>query len=101
TPQTENLINAESLALMKPSSFIINTSRGRLIDAPALAEALNEDRISGAGIDALPAEPPPFDNPLFNAKNCLITRHTACATKNASLRLMDRALGKIKTFHNV
>ncbi|RZF59956.1 D-2-hydroxyacid dehydrogenase [Sphingobacterium corticibacterium] len=100
TPQTENLINAESLSIMKPSAVIINTSRGGLIDAQALADALNEGRISGAGIDVLPVEPPPIDNPLFNAKNCLVTPHIAWATKESRLRLMDVVIGNIKSFLN-
>lgn len=100
TPQTEHLINAESITLMKPSAFIINTSRGGLIDAQALADALNEERISGAGIDVLPVEPPPFDNPLFHAKNCLITPHIAWATKESRLRLMDIVVGNIQSFLN-
>lgn len=98
TPQTENLINVSSLAIMKPSAVIINTSRGGLVDAPALANALNEDRISGAGIDVLPIEPPPAGNPLFNAKNCLITPHIAWATKESRIRLLDVVVGNIKSF---
>src|SRR5690606_25160247 len=100
TPQTENLINAESLSIMKPSAVIINTSRGGLIDAQALADALNDGRISGAGIDVLPVEPPPNDNPLFHAKNCLVTPHIAWATKESRLRLMDVVIGNIKSFLN-
>lgn len=98
TPETENLISSESLSLMKPSAILINTSRGGLIDAQALAEALNEERISGAGIDVLAVEPPPADNPLFKAKNCLITPHIAWATKESRLRLMDVVVGNIKSF---
>lgn len=98
TPQTENLINAESLSLMKPSAILINTSRGGLIDAQALADALNQGRISAAGIDVLAVEPPPVDTPLFKAKNCLITPHIAWATKESRLRLMDVVVGNIKSF---
>lgn len=98
TPQTENLINRNTLAMMKSSAVIINTSRGGLIDAQALADALNEERISGAGIDVLAVEPPPLDNPLFKAKNCLITPHIAWATKESRLRLMAVVVGNIKSF---
>ena len=98
TPQTEHLINAQSLALIKPSAFIINTSRGGLIDAQALADALNEERIRGAGIDVLAIEPPPIDHPLFQAKNCLITPHIAWATKESRLRLLAVVIGNIKSF---
>lgn len=100
TPQTENLINVASLSIMKPSAVIINTSRGGLIDAQALADALNEERISGAGIDVLAVEPPPVDNPLFKAKNCLITPHIAWATKESRLRLMGVVIGNITSFLN-
>src|SRR5690606_11246605 len=98
TPQTEHLINAQSLALIKPSAFIINTSRGGSIDAQALADALNEERIRGAGIDVLAIEPPPIDHPLFQAKNCLITPHIAWATKESRLRLLAVVIGNIKSF---
>ncbi|MBI3875789.1 MAG: D-2-hydroxyacid dehydrogenase, partial [Verrucomicrobia bacterium] len=59
TPQTQKLVNAARLAAMKPSAFLLNTSRGPLIDEPALAEALNAGRIAGAGLDVLTTEPPP------------------------------------------
>lgn len=98
TPETENIINTESLSRMKPSAILINTSRGGLVDAQALADALNQGRISAAGIDVLAVEPPPADNPLFKAKNCLITPHIGWATKESRLRLMDVVVGNIKSF---
>lgn len=100
TPETENLINGESLSLMKPHALLLNTSRGGLVDAKALTEALNAGRISGAGIDVLATEPPPADNPLFKAKNCLITPHIAWATKESRIRLMDIVTGNIKAFQD-
>lgn len=98
TPETENIINAESLSLMKPTAKLINTSRGGLVNAQDLTNALNDERISGAGLDVLATEPPPADNPLFKAKNCIITPHIAWATKEARLRLMDTVTGNIKAF---
>jgi glycerate dehydrogenase len=80
TPATLNLVDARRLALMKPSAYLINTSRGPLVDEAALAEALCADRIAGAGLDVLSTEPPPADNPLLRAKNCCITPHIAWAS---------------------
>ena len=83
TPQTANLVNASRLALMKPTAFLLNTSRGPLVDQSALAEALNSGSIAGAAMDVLAKEPPPADNPLLTAKNCILTPHLAWATRAA------------------
>ncbi len=98
TPQTQELVNRDRLALMKPTAFLINTSRGPLVDEPALAEALNAGRIAGAGLDVLAAEPPRSDNPLLGAKNCFITPHIAWATKAARSRLLDTVVENIRAF---
>ena len=98
TPQTERLVDADRLALMKPSAFLINTSRGPLIDEAALAEALNGDRLAGGGIDVLSTEPPPADNPLLSAKNCFVTPHIAWATKAARTRLLKTAIENVRAF---
>ena len=98
TPETKNLVNAERLARMKPTAFLINTSRGPLIDEAALADALNNGRIAGAGLDVLSVEPPKADNPLLTAKNCLITPHNAWATRAARARLMDVAISNVRAF---
>jgi len=100
TPETKGLINAESLSRMKKSAFLINTSRGPVIVEQDLADALNNDVIAGAGIDVLSTEPPAKDNPLFKAKNCLITPHIAWATKEARIRLMDAAVNNVAAFIN-
>jgi glycerate dehydrogenase len=89
TDETEGLVSRERLTLMKPSAFLINTARGPLVDEVALADALNRDEIAGAGLDVLSVEPPPPDNPLLLAKNCIITPHIAWATLAARERLMD------------
>jgi glycerate dehydrogenase len=83
---------------MKKSAFLLNTSRGPIIVDQDLADALNNDVIAGAGIDVLSVEPPPNDNPLFGAKNCIITPHIAWATKEARSRLMDMVVANLKAF---
>jgi glycerate dehydrogenase len=100
TPETKGLINAESLKKMKRSAFLINTSRGPVVIEEDLADALNNGIIAGAGIDVLSIEPPSKDNPLFKAKNCLITPHIAWATKEARVRLMDIAVNNVEAFIN-
>ena len=98
SPETKGLINAERLALMKPTAFLLNTSRGPLIDDAALADALNRGQIAGAALDVLSAEPPPADNPLLTARNCVLTPHIAWATKAARTRLMDMAVANLRAF---
>lgn len=98
TDENTGLVNAERLATMKPSALLVNTSRGPLVDAQGLADALNEDGIAGAGVDVLEVEPPPADNPLFMAKNCYVTPHIAWATKEARSRLMDVTVANVQAF---
>ncbi|ULL15334.1 D-2-hydroxyacid dehydrogenase [Paenibacillus sp. H1-7] len=98
TPETSGLINKDRLALMKPSAFLINTSRGPLIVEQDLADALNDHRIAGAALDVLSVEPPGADNPLLTAKNCIITPHIAWATKEARARLMKTAVDNVRSF---
>jgi phosphoglycerate dehydrogenase-like enzyme len=78
--QTRNLIDAESLSLMKPTAVLVNTARGGLVDEDALATALRAGRILGAGLDVLNQEPPPADHPLFGLPNVILTPHTAGPT---------------------
>ena len=98
TPETKGLVNAQFLARLKPTAFLINTSRGPLIDEPALAVALNGGRLAGAGLDVLAVEPPPADHPLLTARNCFLTPHIAWATKAARARLYDTAIENLKAF---
>jgi len=95
---TDRLINAERLAMMKPSAWLINTGRGALVDEAALAEALREGRLAGAGLDVLATEPPAADNPLLAAPNCLITPHLAWATHSARQRLMTIVVANLQAF---
>ncbi len=84
TPETTGLINAEKLALMKPSAILINTARGPVVDSEALAGALNNGRLAGAGIDVFETEPPiPEDHPLLHARNCICSPHIGFATEQA------------------
>jgi len=98
TPETERLINARTLRLMKPGARLINTSRGGLVDEAALAQALNEGRLAGAGVDVLSTEPPAPDNPLLRAHNIVITPHCAWATRAARQRLLDITVANVKAF---
>lgn len=88
-PETKGLINKDSLLTMKRSVFLLNTARGPIVVDQDLADALNNNIIAGAGIDVLSMEPPVEGNPLFEAKNCIITPHIAWATKEARERLMQ------------
>jgi glycerate dehydrogenase len=98
TPQTHGMVDARRLALMKQSAFLLNTSRGQLVDETALAAALNSGRIAGAGLDVLSEEPPRADHPLINARNCVVTPHFAWGTRAARLRLMNVAAENVRAF---
>jgi len=97
-PDTAGLINQETLARMKPSTFLINTSRGGLIVDQDLSDALNRNQIAGAALDVLSVEPPPADNPLLKAKNILVTPHISWATAEARARLMGIAVDNLKAY---
>ena len=96
--ENHRMIDAEALSLMKPGAFLLNMARGPLIDEAALADALNNDRIAGAGIDVLSEEPPPASNPLLTAKNCFITPHLAWGTLAARKRLQKIAVENFQAF---
>ncbi len=98
TKETERMINRETLAMMKKSAYLINTSRGGAIDEDALAEALNEGKIAGAGLDVLTLEPMSESNPLRLAKNCLITPHVAWAPKETRARLVELVAKNLEAF---
>ena len=98
TPETTGLVNAKRLAMMKPTAYLINTSRGGVIVERDLAAALNSGQIAGAGLDVLSAEPPPADNPLLAAKNCLITPHIAWASRASRERLIAATAENVRCF---
>ena len=98
TPQTKGMINKESLAQMKKTSYLINTSRGPLIVENDLADALNQGVIAGAAMDVLDVEPPDKSCPLLTADNCYITPHIAWATLASRERLMGIAVENIKKY---
>jgi glycerate dehydrogenase len=102
TPETRNLINAQSLALMKPTAFLINTARGALIDEAALIEALRKKRIAAAALDVITQEPPPADHPIIAAAkerdNLIVTPHTAWSAREARERLLNEVKENIAAF---
>ena len=100
TSDNTGFVNTKRLEMMKPSAFLINTSRGPLINETDLAKALNSNKIAGAALDVLSTEPPKSDNPLLTANNCFITPHIAWATRSARQRLMSVTISNIKAFIN-
>ncbi len=98
TPETQAIVNAPRLTQMKKSAYLLNTSRGPLIDEAALADALERGVIAGAGLDVVAVEPPTAGNPLFGAKNCIVTPHIAWATRAARQRLMKVCVENIEAF---
>lgn len=100
TADTEKMINAERLALMKRGALLINTARGGLIDEVALADALREGRLGGAGLDVLSVEPPPSDHPLLapDIPNLLLTPHCAWVSPGARQRLLDLTAENVRAF---
>ncbi|MDG6234472.1 2-hydroxyacid dehydrogenase [Glaesserella parasuis] len=102
TETTQNLINADTLALMKPTAYLINTGRGPLVDEAALLDALENGTIAGAALDVLVKEPPAIDNPLIQAAkrlpNLLITPHVAWASDSAVTTLVNKVAYNIEEF---
>ena len=102
TPDTKNLINPQTLALMKPGAFLINTARGALVDEPALIQALRAKRIAGAALDVITQEPPPSDHPIVVAAkvldNLIVTPHTAWSSREARQRLLFEVKENILAF---
>ena len=94
-PETKGIIGRDAIAKMKDGVFLINTSRGPLVDEDALAEALHAGKVAGAGLDVLCVEPAREDNPLLREPNCLITPHIAWAPKESRQRLMDIAVDNL------
>ena len=98
TDKTNGLVNMEFLQKMKKSAFIINTSRGPVINEADLRKALDEGIIAGAGVDVLSSEPPKADNPLISCDKCVITPHIAWASFEARTRLMGIFKENVEAF---
>ena len=98
TPETQGLVNARRLGQMKKSAFLVNTSRGPVVNENDLAGALNSGQIAGAALDVLSVEPPPSEHALFRARNCLVTPHIAWATYEARQRMMQILVRNLKAF---
>lgn len=97
-PETENLINKDTISKMKDGVIIINNSRGGLVVEEDLAEALNSGKVYAAGLDAVREEPISMDNPLMSAKNCYITPHISWAAIECRQRLIDYSLDNLKAY---
>ncbi len=98
TEQTRELINEDTIPKMKNGAFLINTSRGPVINEKDVAHALNTGKLAGLGADVVSIEPIQADNPLLSAKNAVITPHFAWATEDARERLMDTLIKNIDSF---
>ena len=95
SPETRGLIGARELARMKPTGFLINTSRGGIVDEKALAAALEAGRLAGAAVDVLSEEPPPPDHPLRRAPNVLLTPHLAFYSRESVVELQTKAAEEV------
>lgn len=103
TPATEHLIDAQKLKLMHTNAVLINTARGSMVDLDALLVALNKQQIAGAGIDVAPAEPPQNDSAIIKLNalpNCIVTPHTAWASRQASQTLINHVVANIDAAAN-
>jgi glycerate dehydrogenase len=95
-PDNNSFVNQELLSLMKPSAFLINTSRGQLINEKDLAYALRNKLLAGAALDVLSKEPPPSNHPLLNLQNCIITPHNAWLSFEARQRILNTSYENVK-----
>ena len=97
-PETEGIINKDTIAKMKDGVILLNNSRGPLIVEQDVADALNSGKIYAAGLDVVSTEPIKADNPLLTAKNCLITPHISWAPKESRQRIMDCTVSNVDAF---
>jgi phosphoglycerate dehydrogenase-like enzyme len=100
TQETYHLISATELALMKPSAYLINVTRGGIIDEPALVEALKAGQIAGAGLDVTEKEPLPADSPLWDAPNLILTPHRAGASQHRPRKVFEFFLQNLNRYVN-
>ena len=97
-PETEGIINRETIAKMKDGAILLNNSRGPLVVEQDLADALNAGKLAAAGLDVVSTEPIRGDNPLLQPENCIITPHISWAPKDSRQRIMDCAVSNVKAF---
>lgn len=97
-PETQHLINRETIAKMKDGAMLINTARGALVEESALAQALNAGKLRGAAVDVVSQEPMTPDNPLLSCKNCIITPHIAWAPVESRQRLLECVVENIRSY---
>ena len=97
-PETQGIINKDTIAKMKDGVILLNNSRGPLIVEQDLADALNSGKIYAAGLDVVSTEPIRNDNPLLKAKNCIITPHISWAPKESRQRIMDCTVSNVRSF---
>jgi D-3-phosphoglycerate dehydrogenase len=98
TDETRHIVNKDTLALMKPTAYLVNTARGPMVDAYALADALKNGVIAGAGIDVFDKEPPEVDYPLVNLPNAILTPHLAWYSEDAGMRIREIIVEEIDLF---
>ena len=98
TPENTGMINRESIAKMKDGALLINNARGQLIAEQDVADALNSGKLGGAALDVVSTEPIRSDNPLLQAKNCIITPHISWAPKESRQRIMDVTVENVRAF---
>jgi phosphoglycerate dehydrogenase-like enzyme len=96
TPETRHLLNAERLALMKPTAYLISTARGPIVDQAALTEALRERRIAGAALDVFEEEPVDPNDPILTLDNVIVTPHALCWTDECNRIMGESVLGSIQ-----
>ncbi|MGN0302052.1 MAG: NAD(P)-dependent oxidoreductase, partial [Anaerotardibacter sp.] len=92
TPDTHHILNEETIKLLKPTAIVVNTARGAVIDTVALAKALEEGRIWGAGLDVFEGEPVDFDSPICKAPHTVLTSHSAYFSEESGIELRTRAV---------
>jgi glycerate dehydrogenase len=98
TPETERLINRDTIARMKDGAILINNSRGQLLAEQDVAEALAAGKLAALGVDVAEAEPIPANSPLLGAKNCIITPHISWAALETRRRLLEIAAENLRSF---